>query len=440
MKASRDKTIQGDSMRLAPHPLIYDWNHDAVAEGPAKPIAMLDDETLRDGLQSPSVRTPTIDQKIEILHHMNGLGIDTANIGLPGAGPRVAKDVERLARAIGDGRLKIRANCAARTVVADIKPIAEIQQRTGVPIECGAFIGSSPIRQYAEGWTIEFLEKCTQDALAFAAKEGVDVLYVTEDTTRADPESLRRLFTTAVRAGAKRLCVADTVGYATPNGARAVVTFVKSLVADLGVDVGIDWHGHRDRGFGVASSIAALQAGATRLHGAALGIGERCGNTPIDLLMVNLVMMGYRDNDLTGLPAYAHAVAKACDVRIAPNYPVIGADAFRTATGVHAAAVVKAFRMGDQALMDAVYAAVPASLVGRHQEIEVGPMSGKSNVIFWLESRGLPVTDEIVDRVFAAAKASNRTLTHERVERLVGSEATIAPSGPKREPERRHGF
>jgi 2-isopropylmalate synthase len=437
---SRDKTIQGDSMRLAPHPLIYDWNHDAVAEGPAKPIAMLDDETLRDGLQSPSVRTPTIDQKIDILHRMNTLGIDTANIGLPGAGPKVAKDVERLARAIGDGRLTIRANCAARTVVADIKPIAEIQQRTGVPIECGAFIGSSPIRQYAEGWTLEFLEKCTRDALAFAANEGVDVLYVTEDTTRADPESLRRLYTTAVRAGAKRLCVADTVGHATPNGARAVVTFVKSLIAELGVDVGIDWHGHRDRGFGVASSIAALQAGATRLHGAALGIGERCGNTPIDLLMVNLVMMGYRDNDLSTLPAYAHAVAKACDVRIAPNYPVIGADAFRTATGVHAAAVVKAYRMGDQALMDAVYAAVPASLVGRHQEIEVGPMSGKSNVIYWLESRGLPVTDEIVDRVFAAAKASNRTLTHEKVERLVGSEPKIKPGSPKAEPERRHGF
>ena len=437
---SRDKTIQGDSMRLAPHPLIYDWNHDAVAEGPPKPIAMLDDETLRDGLQSPSVRTPTIDQKIDILHRMNTLGIDTANIGLPGAGPKVAKDVERLARAIGDGRLTIRANCAARTVVADIKPIAEIQQRTGVPIECGAFIGSSPIRQYAEGWTIEFLEKCTQDALAFAAKEGVDVLYVTEDTTRADPESLRRLFTVAIGAGAKRLCVADTVGHATPNGARAVVTFVKSVIAELGVDVGIDWHGHRDRGFGVASSIAALQAGATRLHGAALGIGERCGNTPIDLLMVNLVMMGYRDNDLSTLPAYAHAVAKACDVRIAPNYPVIGADAFRTATGVHAAAVVKAYRMGDQALMDAVYAAVPASLVGRHQEIEVGPTSGKSNVIYWLESRGLPVTDEIVDRVFAAAKASNRTLTHEKVERLVGGEPRIKPGGQKHEPERRHGF
>jgi 2-isopropylmalate synthase len=232
---------------------------------------------------------------------------------------------------------------------------------------------------------------------------------------------LRRLFTTAIRAGAKRLCVADTVGHATPSGARAVVTFVKSLVAELGVDVGIDWHGHRDRGFGVASSIAALEAGATRLHGAALGIGERCGNTPIDLLLVNLAMMGYIERDLSGLPAYCRAVARVCDVRIAPNYPVIGADAFRTATGVHAAAVVKAFRKGDRALMDAVYAAVPASLVGREQEIEVGPMSGRSNVIFWLESRGLPATDEIVDRVFAAAKASNRTLTHDKIQSIVES-------------------
>ena len=427
-------------MRVAPHPLIYDWNHDAVADGPARPIAMLDDETLRDGLQSPSVRTPTIDEKIDILHHMDALGIDTADIGLPGAGPRVAKDVERLARAIGDGRLKIAANCAARTVVADIRPIAEIQQRTGVPLEVGAFIGSSPIRQYAEGWSLDFLQKCTEDALVFAVKEGLQVMYVTEDTTRADPDSLRRLFTTAIRAGATRICVADTVGHATPNGARAVVRFVKALIDELGVTVGIDWHGHRDRGFGVASSIAALEAGATRLHGAALGIGERCGNTPIDLLMVNLVMMGYRDNDLSTLPAYAQAVARACDVRIAPNYPVVGADAFRTATGVHAAAVVKAFRKQDRPLMDAVYAAVPASLVGREQEIEVGPMSGRSNVIFWLESRGLPATDEVVDRVFAAAKASNRTLTHEQVQSLVGGEATLKPAGAKLHTARRKGF
>jgi isopropylmalate/homocitrate/citramalate synthase len=403
-------------LRAAPHPLIYDWNHDAA--GP-RPVAMIDDETLRDGLQSPSVRAPSIDEKIDILHHMDALGIDTVDIGLPGAGPHVARDVERLARAIAADKLQIRANCAARTVVADIRPIAEIVQRTGVPIECCAFIGSSPIRRYAEGWAVDFLKKCTEEAIAFAVNEGLSVMYVTEDTTRADPDSLRELYTTAIRAGAARVCVADTVGHATPNGAKAVVAFVKSVIAELGVEVGIDWHGHKDRGFGVSSAIAALEAGATRLHGAALGIGERCGNTPLDLLLVNLVMMGYRDQDLTSLPAYCEAVARACDVRIAPNYPVIGADAFRTATGVHAAAVVKAFRKGDRALMDAVYAAVPASLVGREQEIEIGPMSGRSNVIFWLESRGLPASDEIVDRVFAAAKASNRTLSREQVQSIV---------------------
>jgi len=401
----------------APHPLIYDWNRDTA--GAPRPTAMLDDETLRDGLQSPSVRNPTIEEKIAILHRMDALGIDTADIGLPGAGPHVARDVEKLARAIANGKLRIGANCAARTMTADIKPIADITQRTGVGIECCAFIGSSPIRQYAEGWSLDFLKRCTEDALTFAAKQGLTTMYVTEDTTRADPDSLRALYTTAIRAGARRLCVADTVGHATPNGAKAVVRFVKSIIDEMGVDVGIDWHGHRDRGFGIASSIAALEAGATRLHGAALGIGERCGNTSLDLLYVNLVMMGYRDDDLSTLPAYCQAVARACDVRIAPNYPVVGADAFRTATGVHAAAVMKAFRKGDRALMDAVYAAVPASLVGRQQEIEIGPLSGRSNVIFWLESRGLPATDEIVDRVFAAAKASNRMLRHDQVQAIV---------------------
>ena len=398
------------------HPLIHDWNQES---GGPRGTAMLDDETLRDGLQSPSVRTPTIDQKIDILTHMEALGIDTVDIGLPGAGPHVAVHVEHLARAIGELGLKIRANCAARTIAADIRPIVEITQRTGVPIECCAFIGSSTIRQYTEGWTLDFLQKTTEEAVSYAVREGLTVMYVTEDTTRADPASLGALYTTAIRAGASRLCIADTVGHATPTGAQAVVRYVKRLIGELGTDTGIDWHGHQDRGLGVASSIAALEAGATRLHGSALGIGERCGNTPIDLLLVNLVMMGYLDRDLTTLPEYCQAVSRACDVPIPPNYPVVGADAFRTATGVHAAAVVKAFRKGDRALMDAVYSAVPARLVGREQEIEVGPMSGRSNVVFWLERRGLPATDAVVDRVFAAAKASNRTLTHEQVRRIV---------------------
>ncbi|MGE0040221.1 MAG: LeuA family protein [Vicinamibacterales bacterium] len=393
--------------------LIYDWN--TVTAAPPPPVVMLDDETLRDGLQSPSVRTPTIEQKIEILHLIDALGVDTANIGLPGAGPHVVQDVERLAREIVAAKLSVRANCAARTHVNDIRPIAEVAQRTGLAIECCAFIGSSPIRQFTEGWSLDWLLRSTEEAIGFAVKEGLDVMYVTEDTTRANPDTLRALYACAINAGARRICIADTVGHATPAGAAAVVGFVKRLIAEHGADVGIDWHGHRDRDLAIGCSLAALDAGATRVHGAALGIGERVGNTPLDLLLVNLVLMGYLTRDLGRLCDYCHAVADACGVTIPDNYPVVGRDAFRTATGVHAAAVVKAWRKGDRALMDAVYSAVPASLVGREQEIDVGPMSGKSNVVFWLERRGIAPSDPLVDRVFSKAKASATVLTEAEI-------------------------
>lgn len=391
------------------HPLIYDWN--TVDPAPARGAVQLDDETLRDGLQSPSVRTPSIEDKVRILHLINALGIDTANIGLPGAGPHVAADVERLAREIVDNRLAVRANCAARTVIADIEPIARISQKVGLAIECCAFIGSSPIRVYTEDWTLDRLVALTEEAITFAVKEGLPVMYVTEDTTRADPDSLRRLYSAAIRAGASRVCIADTVGHATPAGAAAVTRFIKSVVDECGGGVGIDWHGHRDRDLAIANSFAAWEAGASRLHGAALGIGERVGNTPMDTLLVNLVLMGARQSDLTQLTAYGALVAEACGVPMPPNYPILGRDAFRTATGVHAAAVIKAYRKQDPALVDAVYSGIPASLIGRTQEIEVGPMSGKSNVIYWLESRGYEASEARVERIFAAAKRAQGVLT-----------------------------
>jgi 2-isopropylmalate synthase len=394
------------------HPLIHDWNR--VPDRPHRTV-MLDDETLRDGLQSPSVKCPTIEEKIAILHLIDRLGIDTADIGLPGAGPHVVRDVERLAREIVSERLAVRANCAARTVIADIKPVAEISQRTGLAIECCAFIGSSPLRQYAEGWTIDQLLRLTEEAITFAVREGLAVMYVTEDTTRADPDTLRRLYTTAIRAGASRVCVSDTVGHATPEGAAAVVRFIAGVVDECGGRVGIDWHGHRDRDFAVSNSLAALEAGATRLHGAAIGIGERVGNTPMDTLLVNLVLMGYIDRDLSALIEYCETVSKATGVPIPSNYPIVGKDAFRTATGVHAAAIVKAARKNDHDLVDAVYSGVPAALVGREQEIDVGPMSGRSNVIFWLERRGLTASDEMVDRILAEAKKSDAVLGEEKI-------------------------
>jgi len=362
---------------------------------------------------------PSIEEKIRILHLLDRVGIDSADLGLPGAGPHVVADVERLAVEIGASRLRLRGNCAARTVLSDIQPIADIVQRTGVPIECCCFIGSSPLRRYAESWTVDHLLRCTEEAVAFAVKHDLEVMYVTEDTTRSDPDTLRRLFTTAIHAGASRICVADTVGHATPEGARAIVRFTRRVIDGTGARIGIDWHGHRDRDLGTINSIAALEAGASRVHGTVLGLGERVGNTPIDLLLVNLVLMKWVERDLTPLDGLVQLVSEATGEPIPDNYPVFGRDAFRTATGVHAAAIVKAFRKGDPDLADTVYSAVPARLVGRAQEIEIGPLSGRSNVIYWLERRGFEADEAIVERIFARAKRSRAVLTEQEVLREI---------------------
>jgi isopropylmalate/homocitrate/citramalate synthase len=396
---------------LTDNDLIYDWN---LASGeeltPARGRVELNEETLRDGLQSPSVRSPSIEDKLKILHLIVDLGIESANIGLPGAGPHVVAEVERLAREVVDQRLPLALNCAARTLEADIRPIVEISQRVGVPIEIACFLGSSPIRQYAEGWTLDKLLALTESAVQLGVDHGLPVMYVTEDTTRAAPDDIRALYSAAVRAGAKRVVIADTVGHATPAGAMAVTRFIRGVVDALDPSVQVDWHGHRDRGLGEINALAAAAAGADRLHGTALGIGERVGNAAMDLLLVNLNLLGWAKRDLGKLPEYCQLVSDTTGVPLPENYPVVGRDAFRTMTGVHAAAIAKAKTKGDAWLADRIYSGVPASLVGRRQQIEVGPMSGLSNVRCWLEDHGIEAPAALVEAIFAEAKASNRVL------------------------------
>jgi len=396
--------------------LVHDWANDGAQRFEAAPGVMLDDETLRDGLQSPSVTDPDLEDKVGILHLMNTLGIETADVGLPGAGRRQREAVERLCREIVDNDLRIRPNCAGRTLMVDIQPMAEVSQKVGIGIEACVFIGSSPIRQYAEEWDVERILRHTREAVQFAVQEGLEVMYVTEDTVRSSPEHLRVLLGGAVYAGAKRVCLCDTVGSAIPAGVMNLVTWVKELLNELGAgEVGIDWHGHSDRGLGLANTLAAIQAGATRVHGTALGIGERVGNTPMEQILVNLKLLGLRDDDLTSLPQYVQAVSDATEVPVAVNTPIVGADAFRTATGVHSAAVIKAKKKGDDWLADRVYSGVPASWVGRTQKIEVGHMSGASNVIHYLMSRELPHTQDVIDAVLSTAKKSAKVLSEREV-------------------------
>jgi 2-isopropylmalate synthase len=401
--------------------LVYDWNTEGEHPGKPPQRIELNDETLRDGLQSPSARTPGPAEMLQHLHNCAAVGIHALNIGLPGAGPAVEKQVEALAREIRDAKLPLFPNCAARTVRQDIEPIARVSQKVGIPIEAATFIGSSTIRMDVERWDLDFLLGCVTDAITLVKKEGLPSMFVTEDTVRASPKIIRALYGRAIDLGADRIVVCDTTGHIAPWGVANLLGFIRGLLEEKGAQgrVQVDWHGHMDRGLGVINNIAALQAGANRLHGTAMGFGERAGNAPLDLTMVNLKLMGWIDNDLRALGRYVTHAARTCGFEIPSTYPVFGSDAFETGTGVHAAAVIKALKRGDTWLANRVYSGVPADEFGLQQRIRVGPMSGRSNVIFWLEARGYDAADAVVDAIFEAAKGSRRLLTDDEIEDIV---------------------
>jgi len=418
---------------MAESPLVHDWNDAEPRPAPGHPFTLLD-ETLRDGLQSPSVVHPSLEDKLELLEHMRAVGIQAVNVGMPGSSARLKDDAIALCRHIRDHRLPLQPVASSRTLPEDIARVAEVVQASGQPLMICTFIGSSPLRQRAEGWDLDFLLRTSESAIGFAVRQGLEVAFVTEDTVRTPPRVLEPLFRMAVRTGARSLVLCDTVGHATPAGAASLVRWTRQLVAQLGGDIQVEWHGHNDRGLALSTALAALEAGAHRLHGCGLGIGERVGNTSLDLLLLNLKLLGWVRQDVSGLISYVRKVSQACQVPIPFNYPLAGGDAFRTSTGVHAAAIIKSLRQGDTWLADRVYSGVPASECGLTQRIELGPASGMSTVRYWLQSRQLPCDEALCARILDAAKRSDRVLTEEQLHHLVREHLSgggLNPGGPR---------
>ena len=407
--------------------LIYDWNviDYEINRNPANhPHGVwFDDETLRDGLQSPSARNPTIEEKTELLTYMEKLGIQKVDLGLPGAGPFHREHINAMLSQITENDFQIRPGAAVRTLMQDIEPLVEMQQNHGIPIQASAFLGTSPIRQYTEGWTMEKLISTMEKAVSYAVENEVPVMFVTEDTTRSNPDDVKAIYQRAMELGVRRLCVCDTCGHVTPNGVKKLLNFIdEEVIKDGGYkrnEIEVNWHGHQDRGLGVANNIAAVEAGADVIHGTALGVGERAGNAPLDQTLVNLKLMGVIDNDLTLLDEYMRTANKYIEVPLPRNYPVFGEDAFETGTGVHASAVIKAMRKGDDWLADRVYSGVPAGDFGLKQVIRIGHMAGRSNIIWWLEQNGYQVTDELVSHLFEVAKSQRRNMLDSEVQTAV---------------------
>lgn len=399
------------------HDTIYDWNLvDSYQQVHQKRVA-LHDETLRDGLQSAYVRHPSVEEKLDLIRVMDRLGIDSVDIGLPGAGEQALKECKALARAIADEKMTIRPAVAARTHLDDVVPSLEVAQFAGIPVELMVFIGSSPIRMLAEEWDLQFLLAKSHQAIRAARDAGLPVTLATEDTTRSRPDVLYRLFVNAVDAGTDRLCICDTVGHAMPDGIRVLLRFVQDLVKGMGADVKVDWHGHNDRSIALSNALWAVAWGADRLHGCALGVGERAGNTSMDRLIMNLRLMGIleEDRDVSHLLEYCQKASDILGFPVPWNYPLAGRDVFRTQTGVHAAAVIKARNKGDDYLADRIYSGVPAGMFGRRQEFCVGPMSGTSNVLQVLHERGLEPGEERVQALLKKAKSEGRILSDEDI-------------------------
>ena len=407
--------------------LIYDWNEVGRRHPPFGPVEFFD-ETLRDGLQNPSVKDPSIAEKLELIHLMESLGIHAADIGLPGSSKRAFEDVLRMCQEIVSSGMKLRPACAGRTVAADILPMVEISQKAGVPVEVYTFIGSSPIRLFAESWDVETLLKHSADAIDVAVKNNLPVAYVTEDTIRSRPEVLAALFKNAIDHGASRLVLCDTVGHATPDGTRNLIRFTQNLLKAYGAHhVKLDFHNHNDRGLGLVNALTAVEEGIDRVHGTALGIGERVGNTAMELILLNLKLAGALENhDMTNLIRYCELTSKAVGMPVPVNYPLVGADAFRTSTGVHAAAIIKAQNKGDDELADRIYSGVPAGMFGRGQTIEIGPMSGASNVVFWLKGHGIESDPGLVQSILLKAKEGGRVLAPDEVLAAVSAHRAAA--------------
>ncbi|HEU5287008.1 MAG TPA: 2-isopropylmalate synthase, partial [Candidatus Limnocylindria bacterium] len=291
--------------------LVYDWNRDARAAKADYRAVELDDETLRDGLQGPSVRNPPLAVKKRLLHLMDQLGIHSADIGLPGASERARAEIVALAKET-TALARLRPNMALRTHPADVKGAIAAAEEAGVAIEACAFIGSSPIRRYAESWSLDTMLRNVEESVTALVTAGLPVMFVTEDTTRADPETLAKLYETAIGCGARRICASDTVGHATPEGVRNLLTFLRNdVIGDRAVL--LDYHGHNDRGLGTVNALTAT-AIADRVHGCALGIGERVGNTSMDQLLVNMRIWGLIATDLSPLVEYVALVSEHCGI------------------------------------------------------------------------------------------------------------------------------
>ena len=402
--------------------MLFDWSRTGRARVAARADGgALLDETLRDGIQAPHVSTPALDEKLELIDHMVRCGIQYATVGFPGSGPAAAGDCLAIARHVAAQDHPLALGYAGRTHPADVRAICDIAQHAGVSVGAYIFIGISPIRLYVEEWTVGSVAADIRRAVAECRRDGVTFVLVLEDAVRCTPTILERVYDVALELGIKRLTLCDTVGAASPAGTEALVRWSAWYFEVREHPVALEWHGHNDRGLALTNSLTALAAGCARVHGTVLGVGERAGNASIDQLIVNRELEHPGEYDMKALREYCGRASGVLGVPIPENYPAMGRDVFKTSAGVHAAAILKAHEKRDAFAKDSVYSGVPASLLGRDQEVVIDSASGASNVRYWFAINGGEPGEALIRHVLDTAKQARRPLTDEEIRRIVAA-------------------
>ena len=397
--------------------LVYDWNQ---SEGNPKVVSLCD-ETLRDGLEGGVNRLPSLDEKLELLSLAHSSGIGDVMVGFPGQEIAYREALE-ICKGVSAKGLNTRLGLLGRMVEADIEAIDRIRQASGCSVVAHLFIPCSPIRRFVDQWDIDELERLTRLGVRLANQLGLPVNFSPEDTSRAEPKVVEHLCQVAVEEGATEITVCDTVGYLTPLGTSKLVQHLRHFLDTKVGKVRLDFHGHNDRGLALANSLAAVAAGADCIQGTVLGIGERAGNAPLDLVMINLQMQGLWNCDtLVNLKEYCLEVARLCNLSIPDKYPVFGKQSFSTQMGVHASAILKAKRHHNGELATCVYSGVDPNLVGLNYDVQVGPFSGRANVKFLMHQHNITLADEAIDHILEKARTENRILTKTEILTLAKS-------------------
>jgi 2-isopropylmalate synthase len=397
----------------------FDWNTPTVRRQPIE----VGDVTLSEGLLSPSVVDPSQPDKRRLLSLMPVLGLRAVSLGHPGLGVRQFSTVLNLARELMLAQWELDASCVARASVKDVASALDVRERSGLDVEVAVTLAVSPIQMEAEGLSAARLRDAAEASIAFAVRAGARVVAVLDDASRTPPEQLAPVLRDVAALGASAVRLADSAGRATPDATRALVRFVSEhLRTRTGRPVRLDWVGQNDRGLALANAMAAVDAGVDRVFASALGLGSRSGITPMELLLTNLRVNGLWSHSLRTVVEYCESAATAFGIAIAPSSPLIGSDAFRTGSGAHATALVKALRAGDPWLADNVISGVPAGLLGLENRVDISPVSGLSNVRWWLARHGYDASDQVLTReLLLAVKQTQRAATDDELHELVAT-------------------